>query len=398
MHIKDLLNEDIRAFIQNNADQNVAALALKKPPNPDWPYALILDQIKARQKSAHKIPLWLEQDTLLFPPSGTIEQASSQTTARYKSDLVSGREFIDLTAGAGIDSFAFIENFETGHCVEADANTLEILRHNASILYPEKLKIHRARAEEFVKKMPECDLVYLDPQRRTQNQKGRFHFKDCIPDPTALLADIFAKALVIMIKASPMLDIKAGFSALPQTKALHVVEYDGDCKELLFILEKGLMLSPESIPVSVARLDTKSGYKAEITTHTIADENKESAVYSQPQSYIYEPGPAYQKAAFFKSLCRRFKVCKLHTQTHLMTSEHYSKEFPGRHFRLIDILPFDSKALPVDKGHLAVRNFPSSVQALRKQLKLKEGGEAYFFASTLSDDKKALLYCEKISP
>ena len=43
-----------------------------------------------------------------------------------------------------------------------------------------------------------------------------------------------------------------------------------------------------------------------------------------------------------------------------------------------------------------MRNFPESVQQLRKRLKLADGGDNYIFATTLNDGSKALAICKKI--
>ena len=117
-----LLTPEIQNFLHEHHNNDVRALALKKPPNPEWPYPLILDQIKARQKAKTKIPTWHETNGIIFPPSDTIEQASSEPCAKYKASLFKGKSFVDLTGGAGIDSWAMLENFDQATIIDTDQN------------------------------------------------------------------------------------------------------------------------------------------------------------------------------------------------------------------------------------------------------------------------------------
>ena len=50
----------------------------------------------------------------------------------------------------------------------------------------------------------------------------------------------------------------------------------------------------------------------------------------------------------------------------------------------------------MNRANIAVRNFPLSVDQLRKKLKLKDGGEAYLFATTMADGQHRLFICRKI--
>ncbi|MGB0720744.1 MAG: class I SAM-dependent methyltransferase, partial [Bdellovibrionales bacterium] len=146
--MKDLHAPDIRNFIRQNETADIAALALKKPPDPNWPYPHILDQIKARQKAKTKIPQWLDNDDIIFPQPDVIEQASSSATANYKASLVTGKSFCDLTGGAGVDSWALLQSgFERGAIIDANPKTAKVLQHNFKALTTKDVHVHPVRAE-----------------------------------------------------------------------------------------------------------------------------------------------------------------------------------------------------------------------------------------------------------
>lgn len=388
-----LLDPAIRKFIRDNERADIRSLALKKPPIPDWPMALILDQIKSRQKAATKIPQWLEYDNIIFPPSSIVEQASSSATAFYKASLINGESFADLTGGAGIDSWAIAQNFKAGVCVDHNEQAAELLTHNLQVLCGDKIKAMHVNAEKFVSEMPSTDLVYIDPQRRDHNRKGLFRLADCSPDITSLLTTLKEKANTVMIKTSPMLDIAQAIKDLQYVSTVHILEWHGDCKEVIYILNfsKATPTNEISRICSTLNDDGTADRKFEFTT----SEETTEAPLSMPQKYLYEPGPAFQKAGAFNAIAHHYGVSKLHKHTHLYTSEALIEKFPGRSFEIIETLPVSAKALKMRKANLTVRNFPSDVATLRKKLKIKDGGSEYLFACTLSDDSKALLHTRK---
>lgn len=388
-----LLEPEIRTFIADHEQDDVAALALKKPPKPDWPYKLILDQIKSRQKARKKLPDWFEDNKdLIFPAPNVIEQASSIATARYKASLVQGQIFCDLTAGAGVDSWALLDNFPEGICVDADEHTAALLAHNLSILNEKIVRVHHAKAETFIAgDMPDVDLVMIDPQRRDDNRKGKYRLEDCSPNILDLLPVLHEKAQKILIKTSPMLDIDQGIAEIGSISAVKVVEYRGECKELLFLSEK----MPKNTEIEAVSIDNQ-GKVVKSLAFTREEEAEAQAICSMPQKYLFEPGPAFQKSGAFQTMAVRFGVSKLHAHTHLYTSDDICADFPGRVFEVLDILPVDAKAVKNKKVNLSVRNFPERAETLMKRLKIKSGGEDTIFACTLINDQKALVLSRPI--
>lgn len=394
MSFQRLLEPDIKRFIREHENSDIRKLALKKSPNKNWPYPLILDQIKARQKAKVKILQWLEHhDDIIFPPSDILEQASSNATAHYKASLFEGKNFIDLTGGAGIDFWAISKNFKRSTCVDQNPNAINLIAHNMTLFQRKNIDTIESKAENYLKETDNTDLIYIDPQRRDNNKKGMFHLSDCSPNIIDLLPLLKEKAKMVMIKTSPMLDIKKAIQELEYVHATHIIEWRGDCKEVLYVLNFDKKILPENIPHICAALndDGETLHKFKFTRAEEQSETKTSA----PLKYLYEPGPAFQKAGGFNALGKQLNLKKLHKHTQLYTSETLNTDFPGRAFEIQNILPVNRKALSFSKANLTIRNFPGDVSALRKKLKLKEGGDEYLFACTLHDESKALLQCRK---
>lgn len=387
-----LLEPDIQSFINAHEKDDVAALALKKPSQADWPYPLILDQIKSRQKAAFKIPAFLAPG-LVLPAPDVIEQCSSQAAAAYKASLCQGERFADLTGGAGVDCAALAKNFKTGFCLERDERSAALLAHNLPLLGAANVQVLHTDAERWVETMPDVDLVYLDPQRRDAGRKGKYILNQCSPDVTALLPAL--KKQRVLLKTSPMLDIDAAIQTLGCVQAVHTVEWRGECREILYILARGESVARNDIPITAARIDDE-GFPAASFSFTRAQEEEAAVSYALPRRYLYEPGPAFMKAGGFNALAETYGAAKLHKNTHLYTSNSPLAGFPGRGFEILEILSAALKTLPFEKANLTLRNFPGDTAALRKKWGLAEGGDSYLFACVLADDRKAILSCRKI--
>lgn len=390
-----LKKPDVADFICKHANEDVKKLGLQKPPDPDWPYPLILDQIKSRQKAQKKIPLWTDIKDVIFPPPDIIEQASSSATATYKAGLFEGKTMCDLTGGAGVDSHAFTGHFEQVTTVECNPYLASVLEHNTSLLTNTDWSVICGSAEDYIARMPYASLVYIDPERRNTKKKGLYKLEDCNPDITKLLPLLREKTSLVLLKASPMLDISAAIKTLPFLSAVHVVEWDGQCREVLCLIDFENQRSEKDIPITAVEINDEGNRDRELK-FTQAEEQAAEASFGLPLDYLYEPGPAFQKAGGFNTIACKFNLQKLHKHTHLYTGSQYFQDFPGRSFRLCGIFPANAKALPFRKANLTVRNFPAKAPDLLKKLKLKEGGEDYLFACTLLDERKVLLHCKKL--
>lgn len=392
-----LLNPEIQDFMHEHRRDDVHDLALKKSPQKNWPYALIMEQIKAKQKAQKKIPQWLEHNSqTIFLKSALLEQASSSATAKYKAKLVAGKTFVDLCAGVGVDACALADYYETGFLVEKDKETAELLAHNFSLLTKRNIRVINEVAEEVVKTIDPVDLAYIDPQRRDKQRKGKYRLEGCQPNVLNLLPALRQKAKNIMIKCSPMMDIDQGLEALPETQHVHVVQYDGECKELVFVISSNAdIIEKSSIPITAVILNDLGNAQKSLT-FTRDEEKSSKTEFEEPENMLFEPDPAFLKSGAYRLIAKTYNLKKLHPHTHLYTGGAPNPDFPGRQFEIIKIMPAHQKALSLKQANLAIRNFPGTTNDLKKRLKIKDGGEDYIFACTLIDQRKVLIQTRKI--
>ncbi len=406
------LDKDIQAFILEHEGDDVVALALKKSPNKKWPYPVILDQIKVRQKARLKTPRLRDTRGFVFPAPFLYEQASSESCASYKARITRdlGESFVDLTAGVGVDSFSLAENFLSGALIEKNTQNADFLAHNAEVLSSDrsKLDVKNMDAEEYVRELlvagEKVSLVYIDPQRREDagGKKGLFDFELCSPNILELLPDLAKISKTVLIKTAPFLDIDKAveqlggrFSKVPRID-VHVLQWQGDCKEVLYLLDFSASEHGDGALITAVDLNDEGGVQNSLSFHRNMERNAK-VCYAMPEvgEYIYEPGPAFQKAGAFKYICECFCMDKLHAHTHLYVCSEIRKDFPGKIYKIIGVFSMKSKVLPVDAADIAVRNFPQSVAALRKRLRLRDGGNYRLYATTTHDNQRRLILCEK---
>lgn len=394
-----VLNDSTRKFIEEHENEDVKKLALRFHPEKykEVDFRQALTQISGRQSVKNKIPDWFIQREILFPAKLSIEQASSQKTAEYKSSLVSGTSFVDLTGGMGIDFSFFSKKFKQSVYVEKDSELSEIAKHNFRILDLKNINVVNADALDYLKSMNPVDWIYLDPARRSSTGKKVVSIGNCEPDVELIQSLIFEKTNSVLLKYSPMLDIIQAFKVLKQVKEVHVVSVENECKELLFILQNGFFEEPPvyciNFPKNTNHIEANSFYISREKTLEIAYANSLG-------KYLYEPNASILKAGYLKGLAVEYPIRKLHRDSHLYTSDQLVSAFPGRIFEIEKQTTFNKKDLKIflsdiDSANLTVRNFPLSAEELRKKLKLREGGDIYLFATTLFSNEHALLRTKK---
>ena len=386
------LNEITRQFIREHLNSDVPTLALKKAP-VGTDLSLALRQIEARQLLQKKAPTWSNNDDLLFPVRLSIEQCSSDATAQYKANLMKGKTLSDLTGGLGIDTYFLSQHFQQTDYVEQQPELCDLARHNFAVLNTD-VKVLNTTAEDYLIHCEQRDIFYLDPARRDIHGHKTVGIGDCYPNVAALQETLLQKAKNVMIKLSPMLDITQALAELHCVKEVHVLAVSNECKELVFILERGFLGQPR---LFVANLLTSKP----TLSFTFEEENAcPLRIADGLGRYLYEPHAALMKAGGFKWVSEKFGVAKLHKNSHLYTYEHLVSDFPGRIFEVEGWAPYNKKVKAtmlscVSKANVAVRNFPLSVEELRKALKISEGGDCYLFATTLRDEKKVLIKARK---
>ncbi len=408
------LNDDTLRFIATHRTDNVSALALHMNKYPDVNAAAALQQIAGWQIARRKLPAWSRCDGLLYPPHLSLEQCSSEATALYKVEVTTGwsqddywrqtnagkrldATLTDLTGGFGVDCAYLGNAFERATYVERQANLCALARHNFPLLGALHIEVCHADATTYLEQMGPVDWLFLDPARRDKHGGKKIAINECTPDVTAMRGLLLTKATRTLIKLSSMLDISLALKALPETTDIHIVAVDNDCKELLFVLSREASGRPTFHCVNL----TAHGRQ----TFSFTSEEEAAAdcqTTSRVGAYLYEPNVTLLKAGVFRMPASRYSLSKLHSNSHLYTSDTLQPDFPGRTFRVLKTVGFgkqDMKTLhaQVAQANLTVRNFPLSVADLRRKLKLREGGETYLFATTLADGRKVLICTKKIT-
>ncbi len=390
---KALLHPAVQDFICKNSTADLSKLILKGSPFKEVSIQEIAIQIAGANKAKSKLPTWHLTKGILFPPNLNLEQTSSERTARYKASLVEGKNLIDLTGGFGIDSYFFAERFEQVlHC-ELNAELSELAAHNFEILKAENIKIIQGDAIEVLKNSQQhFHWIYLDPSRRSQAGAKVFRLEDSLPNPAELLELFFEKADHILIKTSPLLDLKAGILELKTVSEVHIVAVNQEVKELLWILNKQ---PSKEIKLKTLHFQNKTTQGFETTF----SDSKGELPLSLPLRYLYEPNPAIMKSGMFRELARQSDSCALHSNSHLFTTSSL-REFPGRRFEILEVLPYNRKQLKqrfaLKKANITTRNFPKTVAEIRGELKIEDGGQDYLFFTTDLREKKIVLVCKKV--
>lgn len=386
-----------RRFISNNAEADVSQLAMQLVSKPDFDKLKVLHQISARQKIRTKLPEWHANPNLVFPRTISLEQASSSATARYKAGLLRGESLIDITTGMGVDAFYIGQNFKRVRCFERQIDLAAVTRWNLEQLAPGHFEVTPEDGIEAVnRERPNADWIYADPARRDGSNQKTVLLSDSEPDIVACQALLLQTAPRILIKTSPLLDIRASLGLLQNVREVHVLSIDRDCKEVCYLLDREFAgQQPEIYAVHLnASGNVNSGIRFSFDQEAAA-----SPGYSEPLRYLYEPHPAVLKAGAFKILTGRYPVFKLATHSHLYTSSAFVADFPGRAFEVLGVADADRKAIgkyiSSDRINLAIRNFPGKPADLLKKWRLKEGGHDYLFATTLQSGKKVVLICAK---
>lgn len=390
-----MINPQTWLFIEQHIDADIRKLALSKAPVlVDLPMAI--QQIAARQLLVRKLPEWTKMPRTIFPVHLSLEQSSSEATAKYKAALVQGNSFTDLTGGMGVDCYYLAQNFAKADYVEQHPTLCQIAQHNFATMAPH-ITVHNNSAEAHLKQMSSTDLIYIDPARRDTVGRKTVTIADCTPDLNLLLPQMLEKSPRVLVKLSPMLDIALALQQLKQVATVHIIATDNECKELLFDIQRDFKGQSELICVNLRRNGNN-----QITTPQTRLQEQEAQVMltSTLSNYLFEPNAAILKAGLFKSTAQRYGLQKLHISSHLYTFNQDIPEFEGRRFQIIKVIPFNKKEIKKELAQLSAanittRNFPLSAPELRKQLKLKEGGNDYIFATTLANESRVLILCKK---
>ena len=369
---RQLLNGEVQAYISEHMQADVHTIAMAKSPFDGISAAELANQIAARKKSRRKLPTWFGTEGIYYPTLLSVEQCSSETTAAYKASLSIGGSLIDLTGGFGVDSYYFAgSNSSVIHC-EINPGLSEIAAYNATLLGQKNTEFYSGDGLGLLQQhKKEFGTIYIDPARRSNVGKV-FMLKDCTPDVVSNLDLLLGHAKRLLIKTAPLLDLTAGLKELKQVREIHIVSVKNECKELIWLLERGYegettivctTLNHEQKQLRFLMADEKT-----LSGGTAAAEEEPIL----PGAYLYEPDVALLKGGAFNLIAQHYTLQKLHAQTQLYVSDKIDSSFPGRIFRVEAVLT--TATIKKEKnllGSVVVRNYPDKAASLVEKYRIK---------------------------
>ncbi|WP_293957401.1 MULTISPECIES: THUMP-like domain-containing protein [unclassified Sphingobacterium] len=389
-----ILQEEIQQFLDRNAEQSPAKIALKKSPFEGISPSELATQLDGKQRASTKIPLWANTPGIYFPPKLNLEQCSSEKTALFKSTLINkGTHLVDVTSGFGVDSFYFSRQAAQVTACELNPELAAVSKHNAAILKADNLHVIAANGVDYIldDANRRFDYIYLDPSRRVQNKKV-FLLDECEPNLVQLQDDFFQHSTTIISKLAPLLDISSAVQQLRHVKDVYVISVQNDCKELVFVQEKDY---EGDATVHAVRLFQG---QQQVISFTYESERAVVNAYSEPLSYLYEPDVALSKAGAFKIVGQIFNVKKLHKNTHLYTSDQKIENFPGKTFLIKQVesfTDFKKNKKPLQSGIIA-KNFPLKTEEIKKKFKIKDAGDSFVFFTTTQNDQFSVIHTQRM--
>lgn len=361
-------------------------------------------QRECRYKTASKLAETLRCENFRFPSLAVAEMSTSDAVAEIHAEMIAdGATVLDMTCGLGIDSFHFARKAESVTCIELDNHACSTARHNVSTLELNNVNVIEGDSIAFLNDCNEpFDYIFVDPARR--NSAGRhFALGDCSPDIVPALDTILSKCRrALIIKASPMIDIKSTVSELARNCEIITIGTAKECKEVVFKIHADSLRKPTPSISCISSLTVnQSGFEF--------SPDEESRASTLPATlnvggFLLEPYPAVMKSGGMKLLSSRFGVGKLHPNTHLYTCEsHLPTGFPGEAFEIVEIIDFSKKSIKdISKRYptinVATRNFPLSPPQLSAKLKTKDGGENMLFGATIANGSKLLIVTKMGQP
>ena len=385
---RHLLEHDVQLYIREQLHADVHQIALGKSPFQEVSGKELANQIAARKKSARKLPVWFNTPGIYFPALLSIEQCSSEITAAYKALLARGDNLIDLTGGFGVDSFYFSKLLPSViHC-EINEDLSEIAAHNAEILGQPNISFINGDGLDFLRNTDRhFGTIYIDPARRSESGKV-FMLTDCTPDIVKNLGLLLNKGNRILIKTAPLLDISMGLKELSNVAEIHIVSVKNECKELIWVLEPKF----SGIPRIIASALNSSLKQFIFLPGEESPVEIRGAVNTG--DYLYEPDVALLKTGAFNLIAERYHLQKFHSQTQLYTSSSIETAFPGRIFKINEVL--SSGLIKKEKelrGSVIVRNYPDKAAALVSKYRIKPDDQEFIVFTQSKTAGKIVLKC-----
>lgn len=376
------MNQATREFIATHITDDVYTLSLKAKRYPDVDMRLALRQIESRQRYAKKLPEIVANDHWLFPARLSLEQCSSEHTARYKASLfaklcTSFDSYADLTGGMGVDFYYCSQLFKKSIFIEQNAELCDVARHNFQALPAEIL---HTDSTTWLHDITHLNAIFIDPARRDGAGHKVSALAQCTPDITQIWTLLIKKSEVVMAKISPMLDVTQAMRDLSHITEVHYVGTATECKETLLITHQG------------ENIDTQ---------HIVHEDSLEDFVFTTQQehqtlpviasgigAYLHVPSATMLKAAPYKLLCHHYNVAALSKDTHLYTSDSIPTQWHGKTYIVKNIYTTtknDIKHLKaLGNANISVRNTPFTADELRRKIGIDDGGDTHLFGTRVA--------------
>lgn len=397
---------DIRQFISEHLNDDVSRLLLsaRRYPSIDVPFAV--EQIEARRRLRTKLPEWYALPDLIMGGRIPAEQCSSEQTARFKRSvmLADAHSLCDMTGGMGVDFWYMSQGLDRAVYTERQPHLCEAARHNFSVLQSategasSAIEVREGLSTELP--IPDVDVIYLDPARRSTDGSRIYEISDCEPDVVAWQHDLLSHCRQLITKVSPMADISRTLSRLVGVTHLYVVSVRNECKELLIVQQPDALTSSlDCLQIHCVDFWADRSVDFQFSIRQMGA-LEDGSLATKMGAFLYEPDVSIMKAQGFKALSDRFNVRMLDSDCHYFTSDALVPDFPGRIFAVDQQIEFSSRAIKqlrraIPQANIAVRHFPLAAEELRRRTGIRDGGEVYLFGATLQNVGPVLLKCSK---
>lgn len=389
-----ILTDEVQDYLRKNLGKSPASVALAKSPFAHVSSSALAEQLDGLQRSRRKLPLWHRTSGIYYPSKLSVEQSSSEGTARFKRHLIGGERIIDLTGGFGVDAYFLSQRAQHVTYVERNAELADIVSHNMRRLGAENVTCLSGDGIAHLLNTPAdtYDCAYIDPSRRVAGKKV-FRLRDCEPNIEALHSTLLDGVATVIVKAAPLLDITATLQQLEHITDIYILSINNECKELLIVLQRGHIGDPKII----ASMLTPDGQVTHSFGFRFSEESAAQAALGSPSGYLYEPDAAVLKSGAYKLVANRYGLQKLHANTHLYSNATLIGDFPGRAFRIDQVMPYTQfkKEKGPYAGNVATRNFPLRVDELRRQHRIGEASHSFLFFCTDLSDRLIVIFASK---
>lgn len=433
-------NPQTLKFIEDNLSLHSDVAALKASKNSKVDTVFAVNQIAGRKIASEKLPLWASLENVIYPVHLSLEQCSSQFTAEYKKSLTrellksipeNHSTFVDLTGGFGVDFTILSQLFDESIYIEQHSELASIAQHNISVMCKNIVHCFNEDSVIALNAIPRATMIYIDPARRDSNGSRTYAIEDCTPNVLLLKHKLLDIADFVIVKLSPMLDWRKTIADFEgNVSQVHIVSCNNECKELLVVLDNNIhtnirvhCVNDDQHTIFCAKYDLKSARievflddSIDASEHDSEPETSEFGVSASESSiptcvgksknflkeyanYVYEPNTSIMKSGCFELLTHMYSVNQIAQNSHVFVSKNPVKQFPGKMLAVTNICTMNKLDLKqalngITHASIVVRNFPMSVDSLRKKLRIKDGMQMRIIATTDSQNNHILIFAK----